>query len=366
MKKGKQTLQLLILGLVWVILAICAWLKPDSEISVSERRKLEAFPDVNSKNIASGKFSNSFETYALDQFPLRDTFRTVKSVFEFYVFGKKDNNDIYISDGYAAKTEYPLKEDSVQYAVDRMNDIYKDYVEGTGGKVYLSIVPDKGYFMAEKTGHLTIDYKALFDMVKNDMPYAEYIDITKSLELSDYYKTDSHWKQEKIVDAAKELADALGSSISGEYDKRKVEEPFYGVYYGQSALPLKRDVIYYLSNEVLDSCQVYNAETKETTGLYNFEKLKGYDKYEMFLSGATPLITIENSNKIEKKELVVFRDSFASSIVPLLAEGYSKITLVDTRYMQPEMIEDYVDFEDSDVLFLYSTTLLNNSQSMRK
>lgn len=366
MKKGKQALPLLIIGFVWMGIAVSAWLKPDSELSVSERRKLAAFPEVNGKSLASGKFSDSFEAYALDQFPLRDSFRTMKSVSEFYLFGKEDNNSIYISDGYAAKIEYPLKEASVNYAIDRMNDIYKAYVEEAGGKVYLSIIPDKGYFMAEETGHLAMDYNVMFDMVKSGMPYAEYIDITKSLELSDYYKTDSHWRQEELIDVAKELADAMGVSISGTYDKRKVEEPFYGVYYGQAALPLKRDDIFYLSNEVLDSCKVYNAETKETTGLYNFDKLEGYDKYEMFLSGASPLITVDNPNATEKKELIVFRDSFASSLVPLLAEGYSKITLIDTRYMGTELIKEYVDFEDADILFLYSTTLLNNSQSMRK
>lgn len=261
--------------------------------------------------------------------------------------------------------EYPLNEASVNCAIDRMNDLYEAYVEETGGKVYLSIVPDKGYFMVEKAGHLAMDYNAMFDMVKNGMPYAEYIDITNSLEISDYYKTDSHWRQEEIVDVVKKLAEAMGVSISGNYDTKMVDVPFYGVYYGQSALPLKKDTISYLSNEVLEACRVYNVETKETTGLYNFDKLEGYDKYEMFLSGASPLLAIENP-KAEKKELVVFRDSFASSLVPLLAEGYSKITLIDTRYMQPEMIKDYVDLEGADVLFLYSTTLLNNSQSMRK
>lgn len=365
MKKVKHNLPLLILVMVWGGMALFSWFKPVDEVSFSERRRLAAFPEVNTKTLASGNFSDTFETYALDQFPLRDTFRTIKSVSEFYLFGKKDNNDIYVSDGYAAKMEYPLNEASVNHAVEKMNDLYKTYVEEAGGKVYLSIVPDKGYFMAAETGHLTMDYDLVFDMVKDSMPYAEYIDIANSLEVTDYYKTDSHWRQEELVDIAGIMADTMGASVSGRYDKRKVEKPFYGVYYGQSALPLKRDTIYYLSNEVLDSCKVYNAETKEATGLYNFDKLEGYDKYEIFLSGASPLLTIENSKATEKKELIVFRDSFASSLIPLLAEGYSKITLIDTRYMQTELLKDYVDFEEADVLFLYSTTLLNNSQSLR-
>ena len=63
-----------------------------------------------------------------------------------------------------------------------------------------------------------------------------------------------------------------------------------------------------------------------------------------------------------KKELILFRDSFGSSIAPLLAEGYSKVTLVDIRYIRWERLEQFVDFKDKDVLFLYSTALLNHNE----
>lgn len=65
------------------------------------------------------------------------------------------------------------------------------------------------------------------------------------------------------------------------------------------------------------------------------------------------------------KELVLFRDSFGSSIAPLLLEGYSKITLVDIRYIHPDYLEQYMDFTDCDVLFLYSTLVLNNSDTLK-
>jgi len=63
--------------------------------------------------------------------------------------------------------------------------------------------------------------------------------------------------------------------------------------------------------------------------------------------------------------LVIFRDSFGSSIAPLFAQGYKKITLVDIRYMHPDMLEHYVEFENQDVLFLYSTLVLNNAETLK-
>ena len=85
----------------------------------------------------------------------------------------------------------------------------------------------------------------------------------------------------------------------------------------------------------------------------------------MFLSGSKSLLTIENPNATTDKELIIFRDSFGSSIAPLLAEGYAKITLVDIRYMSPNMLGNFMEFTDQDVLFLYSTGVLNNSITIK-
>jgi len=95
------------------------------------------------------------------------------------------------------------------------------------------------------------------------------------------------------------------------------------------------------------------------------EKAYGKDPYEMFLSGTSALIEIENPNAKSDKELVIFRDSYASSIAPLLVEGYSRVTLVDIRYIQSSFLGNFVEFDNQDVLFLYSTSLINNSTSMR-
>ena len=62
---------------------------------------------------------------------------------------------------------------------------------------------------------------------------------------------------------------------------------------------------------------------------------------------------------------MIFRDSFGSSIAPLFAESYSKITLVDIRYLPSEMVGRFVTFDNQDVLFLYSTPVLNNSVTMK-
>ena len=89
--------------------------KSDDTVSVSERRKLAQFPKINVENMKDGTFMSGFESYAKDQFPLREQFRALKTAFSMYVLGQRDQHGLYIKDGYIAKMEYPLHADSPEY-----------------------------------------------------------------------------------------------------------------------------------------------------------------------------------------------------------------------------------------------------------
>ena len=205
--KNVRSIGFAALVLLWAGLVFAGWFGPSKDISESERRPLAQMPDVKVENILSGKFMGSFEDYSLDQFPLRDTFRQIKSLFHYYVLNQRDNNDIYITDGYAVKQEYPLKDTSLSHALERFNHIYDKYLADSGSEVFISVVPDRGYYLGEASGHLTMDYEKLFDTVKEQTPWAEFVDITGHLEASDYYRTDTHWRQEKLLPVAQKLSD---------------------------------------------------------------------------------------------------------------------------------------------------------------
>ena len=68
---------------------------------------------------------------------------------------------------------------------------------------------------------------------------------------------------------------------------------------------------------------------------------------------------IDNPNATTDEELIVFRDSFGSSFIPLLAEGYKSIYVVDIRYVMPDLLDKMIDFENKDVLYMYSAIVLN-------
>ena len=361
--KMKNIVLTVVMTAFLIVLTLFSWLKPQDNYSDSERRELAKFPKLSIETILSGKFMTDFESYTLDQFPLRDNFRTLKSISAFYGLHQLDNNDIYLADGYASKLEYPLNITMIDNAADKFKWLYDTYMADKHMTLYYSVVPDKNYFLAEENGYLSFDYDELTGRLREQIEYMEYIDITDLLSIEDYYRTDTHWKQENIIDVAERLANKIGTDISGEYTENTLDQPFYGVYYGQSALPLSPDTIKYLTNDTLDACVVtsYSNGTPVTQPMYNMDKAYGKDAYEMFLSGTEAILTIENPNANTDKELIVFRDSFGSSLVPLLAEGYSKITVVDIRYVQSSYLGNVIEFENQDVLFLYSTLVLNDS-----
>lgn len=282
-----------------------------------------------------------------------------------YTSGERDQNGVYVAEGYAARLEYPLDEQSVIYAAKRFQYVYDEYLKEKSGKVFVSVVPDKNLFLAEKHGYPAIDYAKLVELLTGNMDFADYIDIFPLLELSDYYRTDTHWRQEKITDIAAFLAEKMGAKLSAEYTREKLETPFYGVHCRQADIEIEPDELVYLKSAFMADCKVIDGETNKPADIYNLKLSEGSDPYDIFLSGAKSLMTIENPNAPSDKTLVIFRDSFASSIAPLLAEGYSKITLIDIRYLAPELIGRFVDFSGSDVLFLYSTPVLNNSITIK-
>lgn len=362
MKRHGLTIPVLLL---WAALTAAAWLSPAKERSLSERRPLAQRPALSVQALENGSFMKDFEKYTLDQFPLREEFRRLKAVFHRDCLGQRDNNGIYLSQGYAAKQEYPYQPQAVSHALKRFQWIYENYL--TDSRVFLAAVPDKGFYLAAESGQLGMDYEALFDQLRQGAPWAVYVDLTDTLSLEDYYRTDTHWRQEKLLPTADRLCQALGvaSPKAEDYTVTLVERPFYGVYYGQAALPMEPESLYLMESDLLAGCRVFDYETGKTGDVYDRSKLDSPDLYDVYLSGARALLTIENPAADSERELIVFRDSFGSSLTPLLVQGYARVTLVDIRYLQPELLGQLLDFHGQDVLFLYSTLVLNSAGAIK-
>ena len=264
---------------------------------------------------------------------------------------------VYVYNGYAAKTDAAFDTDSLDRAAYRFQHLYDLYFAGR--TVYLAVVPDKAQFTMPPEGYTPAGAAETADYLCGALDFLTPVDIAAGLTLADYYRTDPHWRQERLLPVAAAICEALDETLCA------LEGAFHGSYWGKTEELLEPDTLSYLTSPVLEDCTVHNYETDTDGGVYDFTAAQDAP-YDLFLSGSRSLLRIDNPNALSDRTLVVFRDSFGSSIIPLLAESYRTVYAVDIRYLASDRLGRVVDFpDDADVLLLYSATVLQNSITLK-
>lgn len=106
-EKRTALLTVCLLGAFLLTFSLWAYLKPDDAFSQSERRKLTQKPSCTVKSIYSGRYMSDFETYAPDQFPLREQFRTLRSLTSLYLLRQRDTNGCISGGGLCLPSGVP-------------------------------------------------------------------------------------------------------------------------------------------------------------------------------------------------------------------------------------------------------------------
>ena len=331
---------------------------PAPEVLVSERRIPAKFPELRMAAIVSGSFMSKFEDYASDRFVFRDSFRAMHAFQVFEIYRQTDKSGLYRSSAVGAGEFRRVNETSFRQTSERIKKAAGTF-DGLGMNIYYSIVPDKSAFAERYMPgfDLNVAEPILLDVLGD----YEYIRLMESLRPESFYRTDLHWNQLRISDALDRILSAMGAEPFKCIYRERIAGDFRGVYAGQLALPMAADELLYLDIQSL-SASYLNEKTLEFDAgpVYDLERFSGIDPYDIFLRGPQPLIIIENYDAPER-ELYLFRDSFGSSLAPLLAASYSKVTVIDLRYINLAIIGMFVDFTPgSDVLFIFSSQIFNN------
>ncbi len=367
MEKFKQYAVIGVFFLFVCGFSLVHFLLPDKDFSPDERKTLTQAPTLTWEAIRTGDYFADAETYLLDQFPLRARFLDAKRVLDKNIF-LMDSSSGYASVGdHLTQLSPTLNEDQAEHAVKLFNKIIASYPEMNN--VYYTIIPDKNYFLTQLNNQPSLDYDRLFQIAEGLQ--GTKIDITHLLSLDDFYYTDSHWRQERIIPVAEALCEAMGvtAADSGSYHATTLNG-FKGIYYTLTESPPDPEQLIYLRNEAIDQATVTRLNTSlktEKMEMYTEENIdkEFVDSYDVFLDGPESMITIENPNATSSKHLIMIRDSFGSALAPLLVDSYAKITILDLRYLKSAYFGAAgVDFTDADVLFLCSTTMLNNAKNL--
>lgn len=267
-----------------------------------------------------------------------------------------------------------LNESGLTANINKINNICNKYLSGSN--IYFAMIPNKEYYLNNDMGSSNEFYEIEGFIKPKLNQEISYIELYDTLNLDCYYKTDMHWKQEDISGVVEKISQAMNlkdennaSNDENEYEEKSLGD-FYGSYYAEiSNNEIQPDELKYLTNSMIENCVVYNTEKEAEEKVYNLDRVnETNNKYDLFLSGAAAIQRIDNNEINNGKKLILFRDSFGSSIAPLLIGYYEEILLVDIRYVNSEFLDNYMNFdeyENQDVLFLYNTRVINKSGIFR-
>ena len=273
-------------------------------------------------------------------------------------------DEYYVKENAIYEKFENINENAINTNINKINEISDKYLKDMN--IYFTLIPNKEYYLDEQN-------KQQFNQIENIVRSKvnnniKYFTIKETLKLEDYYRTDMHWKQESLQSTIEKIQQELNINVentNSKYEEKSLGD-FYGQYYKEiNDNNIKPDELKYLSNKVLENCTVYNLENKKEEKIYNLDKVnETKNKYDLFLSGATSISIVKNKEINNNKKLILFRDSFGSSIAPILTENYEEIILIDIRYVNYTILENYINFEEyknADVIFLYNTRVINKS-----
>lgn len=329
-------------------LGISSIFLPDEEKSLVERRNLITIKDLKKDFIAN------YDNYVNDQLPFRTIFLKLNQIWNRKILQNFEHNDVYESNGYFIEKQYPLDEKSKNNFIQIINEINQKYLQNNNS--YVAIIPDKSFFLDDS--FLTIDYSKLYQELQKEIE-VPWLNLSSSFDLEDYFRTDIHLKQNAYFKVMEVLREAFQlSDVPTTYHFQTIHD-FKGASFYKVPGGIPEELVF-LESKVTKHAIVKHLEYPYSL-VYELEKQHTSDMYNIFLSGPSSVIEITNPFSENSKELILFRDSFASSLAPLLLPYYHKITLIDLRYIPMDYVADIIDFKNSDVLFLYSTLIVNHS-----
>jgi hypothetical protein len=343
-------------------MAIVGIVGEDAASSEYERRDLAQFPRISAERIFDGDFTEDYVVYLQDQAPLRDEFRFMKSYVSRNLMLNAENNGVFVVDGTIYDRFGVINESRIERAAGLVEEIAGDI---GSDRTYVAILPTKGQVLVDSK-YLVADQMEIVRKFE-DIEGVIAIDLSRLAQFADkgtYYRTDPHWTIDGVVWSYVEIYEALGLDVAADHQHELFTDSYRGSEYGKAAAgSIEADSIYLPRNEMIDgltACRYTSVEDKVCVdSVYYRGEESDQGAYDVFLGGLGPIIEIFNPAAKSDAELVIFKDSYAHAIAPLLAQHYSKVTLFDLRYMRRSVVPENFDLDDSTVLFLYSTSVLN-------
>lgn len=347
---------------------------PDKKFSDEENRLLQTMPKLSISSIFSGRFESKVESYAADQFMLRNMFIKIKSSFDISLGSTESNNVFMCKDNYLMEDISKL---DTKKMVNNYNSLAKLKQLYPNINMDFMLVPNAANIMSDKLPLFAVtedQNKQMDDFFKKIQSIginpvdvrATFKKNKEKIEL--YYHTDHHWTTDGAYLAYQDFAKKNKLNSNMKYDALAVKNDFRGTLASKSGFTngLNDMIKIYLPKEGQNykNSVIFYSDTKEkTTEFYKLNNLKKKDTYTVFGGSNHPIYSIKTPVNSQRK-LLLIKDSYANSFIPFLSQDYREIIVIDPRYFFDDISEIIKANGITDILFLYNANTFFNDNSL--
>ena len=396
-KMTPNKLMIALFSIVLLVVPIVTAATPKLERSENENRMLAKAPTLTDQskwekaedfkgyfeavkwkyiNDRTGKaFKDDFETYFCDHLMGRELWVQACNRIQMMA-GKQEINEVYTLDDQMVQSFKGYSSEDLEKALGAINLFAERHPELP---TYIMIAPTAQEIFSSKLPSYAglLSQKAFIEDVYKSMEGVGTIDCLSALAgHSDeyiYYRTDHHWTSLGAYYAYSAAAKSLGYSAFGigQFNIETASNNFRGTLFSKtldkSITPDEMTYFHPASGEQKVT-MLSNDGTKVTEydSLYVREYLDTKDKYSSFTGSNAPIVDIRTGID-NGRSLLVIKDSYAHSLAPFLANHYSRITMVDMRYINTGL-NMFLKLEDYDqALFMYNAiTFAQDAQNINK
>ncbi|MFR8759975.1 MAG: DHHW family protein [Negativibacillus sp.] len=373
----------------------------DRAFSEFENTSLAQKPAFSWSSFVDGSFGSKYVKYINEQFLGRDNWISMKAVADMGL-GRIESHGVTYGDDHYLMEKLEIVEDQnypanagtnivKQTALDRSNGMVSSFLQMYDQPITFSLVPNSYAILEDEvpTGFPGADQQAYTQQIYRTLSEAddqlEIVDFSDALSQHKdeyiYYRTDHHWTTLGAYYAYVAYCEQKGlTPVSLEELKENKVEDFYGTFYSKAKRPSQpADTITWYDVDVDEFAFVANLqqdkqlaqlgevvqedglELLRVDGMMDQRKFEVRDKYAAFMWGNSGYVKIKSSHNLNHQEgktsrLLLFKDSYANSMIPYLTYNYDEIIVVDLRYMAKstkELMQE--EFDDIFVMYNFST-----------
>lgn len=354
MGKGTAIAVIVLFALFLAGFAVAFVILPDRNVSETENRTLQTFPEWDWERWKDGGFASDMNDYFADQFPMREDWVALKGLSSILI-GRSENNGVllgadeqlgaYLFDACAGSEGYIEQTDGYSEALLRreaeaLSNVNASFAQKGIPFTFLLAprtleVAASSFAYPESAGEKLIE--TFYGMLPDSLNAPAVIPKLKTMyEDGRYvmYRTDHHWTTRGAYEAYRELmkvwnmeADVLPESA---FTVESVPD-FYGTAWSRAGLP-------FVGPDTLELWTRTGGDPPYTVtdldsgkelpgGLYSRSYLDGKDKYGVFLDGTHNRLLITDPGRAGRETLLIAKDSFANCMIPFLANHFDLLVL---------------------------------------